>query len=233
MKNTCLCMSETSLSSDVMESLGGYCVRSVMFSITVQAVFPFLLFSSFTVEKFSFIPILDALYKLFFPVSLFLNPHVKENFMIMCFAGGFMSDISLLGTVLNLFDNFLSFMFPCHSSPFTLSIIPTQWIWSFDWRSSNFLIYFCCCCYRCCIPLSFCWHLLYFWEMFVTFKLSFFDVCNIFTYLNHVITDFFFLLFQSLIFQVSFFVVLLLLFLVSLLYSSLGLCLSCQVANSR
>lgn len=123
--------------------------------------------------------------------------------MIMCFAGGFMSDFSLLGTVLNLFDNFLSFTFPFHSSPFTLSTIPTQWIWSFHWRASNFLIYFCCCCYCCCFPLSFCWHLLYFWEMFVTFKLSFFDVCNIFTYLNHVITDFFFL-FQSLFSRLPF-----------------------------
>lgn len=39
MKNKCLRMFETSLSSDVIDSLGGYCVLSVMFSVTMQAVF--------------------------------------------------------------------------------------------------------------------------------------------------------------------------------------------------
>ena len=50
----------TSLSSDGIDSLGRYCVPSAMFSITVQAVFPFLLFSSFAVEKFRFILILHS-----------------------------------------------------------------------------------------------------------------------------------------------------------------------------
>lgn len=62
--------------------------------------------------------------------------------MIMWFARGFKSDISFLGTVLNLFDNFLSSMFPILSSPFTLSTVPNQCIWSFCWRSSSFLNFF-------------------------------------------------------------------------------------------
>lgn len=73
MKSKCLCMSETSLSLDVIDSCGGYCVLSVTFSITMQAVFPFLLFPSFTVEKLSFILILDSLYKLFLLLAFSLT----------------------------------------------------------------------------------------------------------------------------------------------------------------
>lgn len=97
--------------------------------------------------------------------------------MIMWFVGGFISDISFLGTVLYLFDNFFSSTFPLHSSPFTLSTVPTQWIWSFDWRSpSNFLISpFLLLLLLLPHPFIFFLapYLLYFWEMFATLSLSF------------------------------------------------------------